>query len=73
MPTPNAWLKQQLDRMQPGISLGKTRRRKVESTRTSNVNERTIKKEVRERGWKLAQIGLDYVFAPGDYTIRPIV
>ena len=73
MATPNAWLTQQLDKMQRGITEGKTRRRKFTSTAKLNVTEEMISAEVKKRGWKVAQIGNDYVSAPGGYTIRPIV
>jgi len=69
----NAWLDQQLDKMERGIQEGKTRRRKVESVRGMNVDEGLLRSEVSARGWRLAQIGDDYVVAPGGYTIRPIV
>jgi len=73
MPTPNAWLTQQLDKMTPGILAGKTRRRKVQSVRDLSVTEAELRRGVTGRGWRVAQIGDDYVFAPGNYTIRPIV
>jgi hypothetical protein len=69
----NAWLDQQLDKMVTGISAGKTMRRKVQSVKKENVTEEMIADAVKARGWKVAQIGDDYVFAPGNYTIRPIV
>ena len=73
MPLPNAWLTQQLDRMQFGIGQGKTRKRNVKSIAKMNITEPMIVGEVKQRGWKVAQIGDDFVFAPGNYTIRPIV
>jgi hypothetical protein len=69
----SAWLEQQLDRMNDGIVAGKTRRRKIESVLRMSVSERQLKAAVVLRGWRVAQIGLDYVFAPPGYTIRPIV
>jgi hypothetical protein len=73
MPAPNAWLTQQLNRMQLGIGQGKTRRRKVQSMKKMKVTEAMVQAEVKNRGWRVAQIGDDFVFAPGNYTIRPIV
>jgi len=69
----SAWLAQQIQRMKPGIRAGKTRRRKVDSVRDMGVTEAELKEAVRAQGWKVAQIGDDLVFAPGNYTIRPIV
>lgn len=69
----SAWLTQQLDRMADGIADGKTRRRKVDSVVKLGVTERQLKAAVVARGWRVAQIGEDYVFAPSSYTIRPIV
>lgn len=73
MPQQNAWLTQRLRKMTPGIQAGKTRRRKVQSVRNLSVTEAALKAEVTKKGWKLAHIGDDYVFAPSNYTIRPIV
>jgi hypothetical protein len=67
-----AWLTQQLNKMASGIAAGKTRRRKVASVQAMGVTEALLKQEVQARGWKVAQIGNDYVFAPSNYTIRPI-
>lgn len=69
----HAWHDQQLDKMATGISAGKTRRRKVQSVKKENVTEKILADAVKAKGWKVAQIGDDYVFAPGNYTIRPIV
>ena len=69
----NAWLEQQLDRMTDGIHAGKTRRRKIDSFTRLGISERMLRTAVVARGWRVAQIGLDYVFAPPGYTIRPIV
>jgi hypothetical protein len=68
-----AWLKQQLDKMAKGIKAGKTRRRKVASVHDLGISEATLRSAVAARGWRLAQIGNDYVFAPSGYSIRPIV
>ena len=74
MPEPERlWLTQQLQQMERGVSAGRTRRRKVQSCTGMNVTEVELKEAVEKRGWRLAQIGEDYVFAPGDYTIRPIL
>jgi hypothetical protein len=67
------WLTQQLDRMAQGIAEGKTRRRMIGSFRKLGITERELKSAVSARNWRVAQIGDDYVFAPGSYTIRPIV
>lgn len=67
------WMRQQIERMESGISAGKTRRRKADSFRELKVSEAEIKQAVEEKGWRVAQIGNDYVFAPRNYTIRPIV
>lgn len=67
------WVKQQLDKMDKGIKAGKTRKRNVESVKTQGVTEKDLADAVRARGWKLAEIGKDYVVAPGDYVIKPIV
>ena len=69
----NLWLEQQLDRMTDGILDGKTRRRKAASVSNSGVTETELKRAVSRRGWRVAQIGDDYIFAPSGYTIRPIV
>ncbi len=69
---PSAWLIQQLKQMRAGISAGKTRRRKVASMQKFKVTEEEMKREATKRGWKVAQIGNDYVFAPSGYTIRPL-
>jgi len=66
------WLVQQLNKMATGINAGKTRRRKVASV-LKYVAEAQMAQAVQQRGWKVAQIGDDYVFAPGNYNIRPIV
>ena len=71
--TNNLWLKQQLDRMTDGINDGKTRRRKAASVLNVGISEAELKRAVSGRGWRVAQIGDDYIFAPGAYTIRPIV
>jgi hypothetical protein len=67
-----AWLTQQLNRMAVGIGNGKTRRRKVASVVAMGITEAQLRQAVTARGWRVAQIGDDYVFAPGNYTIRPI-
>lgn len=69
---PAAWLKQALTTMKPGISQGKTRRRKVETVQNFGISERTLKLAAKKEGMKVAQIGNDYVFTPIDYTIRPL-
>ena len=71
MPNP-AWIKQQLDKMAPGIRAGKTRKRNVESVIRQKSNEDELSEAVAARGWKLAQIGNDFVVTPPDYIIRPI-
>lgn len=72
MPNP-AWVKQQLDRMVPGIVAGKTRKRNRQSALLQNATEQEMAAAAHARGWRMAQIGNDYVFAPGNYVIRPIV
>jgi hypothetical protein len=72
MPNP-AWVTQQMNQMTTGINDGKTRKRNVASVAKQNTDEEELAKAARLRGWKMAQVGDDYVFAPGDYTIRPIV
>ena len=72
MPSP-AWITQQLDKMAAGIKAGKTRRRKVASVQHMKIAEADLATAVKTRGWRLAQIGDDYVVAPGRYAIRPIV
>jgi hypothetical protein len=69
----NAWLTQQLAKMNRGIRAGKTRRRKVASVQAMGVTEAELSNAVSAKGWRVAQIGEDSVFAPGNYTIRPIV
>jgi len=69
----NKWLQQHISRMGRDIREGKTRRRRVDSVRRIKVSEAELRTEVRARGWRVAQIGDDFVFAPGNYTIRPIV
>lgn len=59
--------------MAPGIRAGKTRRRKVASVRKLGIPESDLADAVKIMGWRLAQIGDDYVVAPSEYTIRPIV
>ena len=66
------WLEQQLDQMAAGIAEGKTRRRKTGSFARLGVKESEMKRAVLARGWRVAQIGEDYIFAPHGYTIRPI-
>ena len=74
IPSPHkAWLVQSIAAMKKGISQGKTRRRKVATVRRMNISEAELKAATRQMGWKLAQVGDDYVFAPGNYSIRPIV
>lgn len=68
----NAWVAQQIEKMEPGISAGKTRRRKVASVKRF-ADEDELKSAVVAKGWKLAEVGSDYIIAPGDYTIRPII
>lgn len=69
---PNAWLDQAITAMEPGISAGKTRRRKVSTIKNLGISEKDLKKAAKDMGWKLAQMGDDYVFTPGNYSIRPI-
>jgi hypothetical protein len=68
----NAWLAQQLKRMTAGIERGKTRRRSVKSVRRMKVTDKQLRLAAKARGWKVAEIGRDFLFAPGDYTIRPL-
>ena len=68
----DAWLQQTLSQMTPGIEAGKTRRRKVETISKMKLTENDLKEAATERGWSLAQVGDDYVFAPRNYSIRPI-
>ena len=68
-----AWVEQQMNRMAPGIRDGKTRKRNVGSALRQNTDERELAQATRDRGWKLAQVGDDFIFTPGDYMIRPIV
>lgn len=56
-----------------GPAVAAARRRKVQSVNKENVTEKMIEDAVKAKGWKVAQTGDDYVFAPGSYTIRPIV
>ncbi len=72
MPNP-AWVTQQMDRMKAGIRAGKTRKRNVQSALQQNTDENELAAAARARGWRLAQVGDDFVFAPGNYMIRPIV
>jgi hypothetical protein len=71
-PQPAAWLNQALTTMKPGISQGKTRRRKVETVQNLGISEGTLKSAAKKEGMKVAQVGNDYVFTPSDYTIRPL-
>ena len=71
--TTNAWLTQAFASMEKGISAGKTRRREVATIKKLKISEAELKASTRDMGWKLAQVGDDYVFSPGDYSIRPIV
>lgn len=68
-----AWVAQQMDRMAPGINAGRTRKRNVGSALRQNTDEQELAKAARNRGWKMAQVGDDFIFTPGDYVIRPIV
>ncbi len=68
-----AWVTQQMDRMDAGIHAGKTRKRNVASAFRQNTDEQELSDAARTRGWRMAQVGDDFVFAPGDYVIRPIV
>ena len=68
-----AWITQQLDRMAAGINAGKTRKRNIASLAQVGCSEAEMRTAVLARGWKLAQVGTDYVVAPGTYVIRPIV
>jgi hypothetical protein len=68
-----AWIAQQLDRMAGGINAGKTRKRNVASVNKVGSNEAELRAAVTARGWRLAQVGQDYVVAPHNYVIRPIV
>ena len=70
--TSSAWLTQQFAAMEKGISEGKTRRRKVATITKLKISEKELKAATLEMGWKLAQVGDDYLFTPGDYSIRPI-
>ena len=72
MPNP-AWVAQQLNKMAPGINAGKTRKRNRQSALLQNATEQEMATAAQVRGWRMAQIGNDYVFAPGNYVIRPIV
>jgi len=72
MPNP-AWIAQQLDRMAAGIAAGKTRKRNVASIVQQNSSEAELMAAVQARGWRMAQVGEDYVVAPHNYVIRPIV
>jgi stage V sporulation protein SpoVS len=72
MPNP-AWVNQQLDAMAAGINAGATRKRKVASVTAVGSNEAELQAAVAARGWRLAQVGNDYVVAPAGYVIRPIV
>jgi hypothetical protein len=67
------WIQQQLNRMAPGINAGKTRKRAVASVHSVGASETEFIDAVRNRGWRLAQVGDDYVVAPGNYVIRPLV
>lgn len=60
----NAWLNQQLRKMTPGIKAGKTRKRNVDSCKKVGVSEIELKSAVKAKGWRVAQVGDDYVFAP---------
>lgn len=67
-----AWVAQQMNEMAPGIAAGKTRKRNVGSCLRQGTNERELAAAANARGWKMAQVGEDFIFAPGDYIIRPI-
>jgi hypothetical protein len=58
--------------MSAGIKRGKTRRRSVRSLRRMKVSDKQLRLAVKTRGWKVAEIGRDFLFAPGNYTIRPL-
>lgn len=68
----NAWLEQQLDRMEEGLANGKTRRRKMASVKAMGISEKALKAAAHQRGVRVAQIGDDYLFAPANYMIRPL-
>ena len=72
MPNPT-WVNQQMNRMAAGINAGKTRKRNLASALRQNTDEQELAAATRLRGWRMAQVGDDFVFAPGGYTIRPIV
>lgn len=67
-----SWIAQQLKRMEQGIVSGKTRKRNIASVKGQGILEEELAAAVAARGWKLAQVGNDYIFAPGGYVIRPI-
>lgn len=66
------WVAQQMNRMASGINSGKTRKRAVSSARSVGADEAELAAAAEARGWRMAQIGADYVFAPRNYVIRPI-
>ncbi len=68
-----AWVAQQMNRMANGILQGKTRKRNVASALQQGASENELAAAATARGWRMAQVGEDYVFAPGNYVIRPIV
>lgn len=68
-----AWVAQQMQRMANGIVQGRTRKRNVDSALQQGTDEAEMAAAAAARGWRMAQVGQDYVFAPGNYVIRPIV
>lgn len=72
MPNPT-WVNQQMNRMAAGINAGKTRKRNVASVLRQNIDEQELAAAARVRGWRMAQVGDDFIFAPKGYTIWPII
>ena len=72
MPNP-AWVTQQMNAMTAGIRDGKTRKRNVDSAMRQGTDEAELAAAARARGWRMAQVGEDFIFAPGNYMIRPII
>jgi hypothetical protein len=68
-----AWLDAEVKEMRSGIQAGKTRRRNIASCNGQGVTEQMVEAAAKAQGWRVAQVGDDYIFAPKGYIIRPIV
>jgi len=67
------WVAQQIAQMAAGVTAGKTRKRNVQSVQNQNATESELAAAAQAHGWRMAQVGNDFVFAPGNYVIRPII